>query len=402
MSDQTSVTKRQQFDRMKSVSLRIRPHCRKLATIWPSSYLRGKFVSSLSNRNHPGSFFIRDVLQGPGYQVKNYSMQIHLVGQSVLMTGTLICLTVFLCTNSALALDVPSAEHSAGQKRNPASSISSTPSPQTLEDDKDGHAEEMPAEVPDNKQAVNGNGVLDVANAPLKAIGGVVDATRDAIRSYLAGNKEEAVKSLSYAADQGHAPAQWKLARMYAEGDGVPRDELRAFENFSQVCDRHADEAPESPTAPFVSSAFIALGSYYLNGIPNSSVKANPSKAREMFAYSASYFGDPEAQLVLARLYLDGIGGPKDTKQALRWLNLSAEKGNRLAQAELGKLLFNGDVGAKQRARGLMWLSLASDAADPVSESWIIEANDAALSEASDTDRLAANAYLAQRKRRSK
>ena len=334
--------------------------------------------------------------------MKKYSMQIHLVGQSVLIKGALSFFAVLLYTCSVVALDVPPAEHSAVTKRSASSSISGSQTSPPLDDDKDGQMEDPTVKKSDNMQSVTENGVLDVANAPLKAIGGVVDATRDAIRSYLAGNKEEAVKSLSYAADQGHAPAQWKLARMYAEGDGVPRDELRAFENFSQVCDRHADEAPESPTAPFVSSAFIALGSYYLNGIPNSSIKANPAKAREMFAYSASYFGDPEAQLVLARLYLDGIGGPKDTKQALRWLNLSAEKGNRLAQAELGKLLFNGEVGAKQRARGLMWLNLASDAADPINEGWIIEANDAAVSEASDTDRLAANAYLAQRKRRTK
>ncbi len=339
---------------------------------------------------------------GPGNQVKKYLMQIHRVDQSTLIKGLLSFFALFLFINSAFSLDAPSTEREAGVKRNAAAPISGSQTPPIVDDDKDRHTEELPDETSDNKQTDKGNGVLDVANAPLKAIGGVVDATRDAIRSYLAGNKEDAVKSLSYAADQGHAPAQWKLARMYAEGDGVPRDELRAFENFSQVCDRHADEAPESPTAPFVSSAFIALGSYYLNGIPNSSVKANPVKAREMFAYSASYFGDPEAQLVLARLYLDGIGGAKDTKQALRWLNLSAEKGNRLAQAELGKLLFNGEVGAKQRARGLMWLNFASDAADPVSESWIIEANDAALSEATDTDRLAANAYLAQRKRRAK
>jgi hypothetical protein len=243
--------------------------------------------------------------------------------------------------------------------------------------------------------------VLDIAGAPLKALGTVVDATRDAIRSYLAGDKAEAIKTLSYAADQGHVPAQWKLARMYAEGDGVPRDDLRAFENFSRMCDRHAEEAPNSPTAPFVSSAFIALGSYYLNGIPNSTITSNPERAREMFAYSASYFGDSEAQLLLARLYLDGVGGARDPKVALRWLNLSAEKGNRLAQAEFGRLLFSGQVGSRQRARGLMWLKLASERADPVEEVWILQANSEALLEASDSDRLAANAYLAQRRHRA-
>ena len=234
---------------------------------------------------------------------------------------------------------------------------------------------------------------------PLKTIESVVEATRNAIRSYLAGNKEEAVKSLEIAADQGHAPAQWKLGRMYADGDGVEQDDAKAFENFSRVCDRHADEPPDSPTAPFVSSAFIALGSYYLSGIPHGSVKSDPVRAREMFTYSASYFGDASAQYILARLYLDGIGGQKDVRQAVRWFNLSAEKGNRLSQATLGKLLFTGEAGARQRARGLMWLTLASENADPAKEAWIIEALEEATDKASDSDRLAAAAYLKQRKK---
>ena len=324
-----------------------------------------------------------------------------------LIRAVLSLISVCLLTSAVFALEAHPGEHDPGGKRNTPSSNTvpstiATPGTASSDGEKESHVSETSGEPVEASKNDAESGVLDAARVPLQAIGGVVDATREAIKSYLAGNKEDALKSLSYAADQGHAPAQWKLARMYAEGDGVPRDELRAFENFSQVCDRHADEVPESATAPFVSSAFIALGSYYLNGIPNSTVKANPVKAREMFAYSASYFGDSEAQLILARLYLDGIGGAKDTKQALRWLNLSAEKGNRLAQAELGKLLFSGEVGTKQRARGLMWLNLASDAADPVNETWIIEANDAALSEASESDRLAANAYLAQRKRRNK
>jgi TPR repeat protein len=29
--------------------------------------------------------------------------------------------------------------------------------------------------------------------------------------------------------------AQWKLGRMYADGEGVPRDDLRAFNYFSQI-----------------------------------------------------------------------------------------------------------------------------------------------------------------------
>ena len=250
--------------------------------------------------------------------------------------------------------------------------------------------------------SASGPSAADLAKVPFDALGSVVDATRNAIRSYLAGNKRDAIKSLEFAADQGHAPAQWKLARMYAEGDGVPRDDIRAFDTFSRVCDRHADEAPDSPTAPFVSNSFVALGSYYLTGIPNSAVKANPARAREMFTYSASYFGDPQAQLILARLYLDGIGGAKDMKQAVRWLNLSAEKGNRIAQAQLGQILFSGDAGFKQRARGLMWLSVARAGADPEKDAWIIDAHEDAMEKSTDADRLAATAYVTQRERRHK
>jgi TPR repeat protein len=146
----------------------------------------------------------------------------------------------------------------------------------------------------------------------------------------------------------------------------------------------------------------VALGSYYLNGIPNSAVKANPSRAREMFTYSASYFGDAQAQLILARLYLEGVGGAKDMKQAVRWLNLSAEKGNRIAQAQLGQLLFSGEAGMKQRARGLMWLSVARVGADPQKDAWIIDAHEEAMEKASEADRFAAIAYVSQREKRTK
>src|SRR5262245_14992327 len=54
------------------------------------------------------------------------------------------------------------------------------------------------------------------------------------------GEKDKAITSLQYAAEKGHPLAQWKLGRMYADGDGVPRDDLRAFKYFSRIADSHA------------------------------------------------------------------------------------------------------------------------------------------------------------------
>ena len=51
----------------------------------------------------------------------------------------------------------------------------------------------------------------------------------------------------------------------------------------------------------------------------------------------------PDAQYNLARLYLDGVGTPRDPRQAVRWLSLAANKGQYRAQAMLGNMLFKGE-----------------------------------------------------------
>jgi TPR repeat protein len=208
-----------------------------------------------------------------------------------------------------------------------------------------------------------------------------------------AGDPTKSMGALQYAAEQGNAVAQWKLGRMYATGEGMPRCDLRAFEYFSRIANGHADDYPDGPQAPFVANAFVALGQYYLAGIPNTPVKADTARAREMFSYAASYFGNADAQYQLARIYLDGQGVPRDPRQAARWFTLAANKGQYQAQAMLGFLLFKGDAIPRQSARGLMWLTLARDGAKP-EDKWITELYDAAFKQANSEDRAMALVYL--------
>ena len=105
------------------------------------------------------------------------------------------------------------------------------------------------------------------------------------MRDYNAGNKLGAARALEYAAGQGHALALWKLGRMYADGDGVPHDDLKAFEYFSKIADENAEESPHSPNASVVASAFVALGTYFLDGIKGTYVKPDAARAHEMFRY---------------------------------------------------------------------------------------------------------------------
>jgi len=39
----------------------------------------------------------------------------------------------------------------------------------------------------------------------------------------------DSLTALQYAAEEGHFVAQWRLGRMYALGDGVAQDDVRAF-----------------------------------------------------------------------------------------------------------------------------------------------------------------------------
>ena len=219
-----------------------------------------------------------------------------------------------------------------------------------------------------------------------------IEAFRTGTAALRSGDTKGGLTSLEYAAANGHAVAQWKLGRIYAEGAGVARDDVRAFEYFRGIANAHAEDSPGTPQARFVANAFVALGSYYLDGIPKA-LKPDPDRAREMFAYAASYFGDADAQYNLGRMYMEGTATPKDPKLAARWLGLAANKGQYQAQALLGSMLFKGDLVPRQTARGLMWLTLASDAAGP-QDTWIKDLHADAFKQASDEDRSLALMYI--------
>jgi len=220
-----------------------------------------------------------------------------------------------------------------------------------------------------------------------------LDALRSGTQDLRAGHTAQALGELEYAAAQGVAAAQWKLGRMYASGDGVEKNTLRAFEYFSRLTKQHGDDAPGTPQARYVANAFVELGQYYLEGIPNSPITADPERAREMYWYAASYFADRDAQYYLGRLYLDHNGGARDPRQAAKWLGLAAKKGQPQAQALLGAILFRGDGIARRAALGLFWLTLAKDSAEP-HEAWINESYANAVAQATDAERTMAYNYL--------
>ncbi len=233
-----------------------------------------------------------------------------------------------------------------------------------------------------------------VAVKPLEIFKNPRQALQSALESYNAGNPAS-VDALKYAAAGGESLARWKLGRMYADGDGVPRDDYKAYRYFLEIVDTYDEDTANWREKSVVASAFVAVGLFNLKGIPGDKLQADPEEALRLFLYAATRFSDSNAQYQLARLYHDGAPGvPKSRMQAARWLNLAAEKNHVESQALLGQMLFTGDGVPAQRARGLMWMALAREGAAGKTQDWIQTQYEKAIGAANDNDRQAALVYL--------
>ncbi|MDG4851867.1 MULTISPECIES: tetratricopeptide repeat protein [unclassified Mesorhizobium] len=200
--------------------------------------------------------------------------------------------------------------------------------------------------------------------------------------AYKNGHKDQAVEAYKYAAENGQIGATWKLARMYAQGDGVARDDYAAFKFFSEIVDQ--DVEPGSPEESYVSDALVALGDYLRKGIPGSPVEENEVAAQEYYMRAAANYRNPNAQFEIGQMFLKGEGGVKaSVKQAGRWLQLAAEKGHAGAQATLGNLLFQ----SGKIVRGLAMMTAALERAPPADQPWIRSMQEEAFAAAGEADR---------------
>ncbi len=199
--------------------------------------------------------------------------------------------------------------------------------------------------------------------------------------AYKRGKKDEAVQAYRYAAENGQVGARWKLARMYAEGDGVARDDYEAFKFFSAVAQQEVH--PGSRDESYVSDALVAIGQYLRKGISGTPVKANPALAQDYFMRAAATYRNATAQYELGRMFLSGEGGTKSVQQAARWLQLAAEKGHAGAQATLGDLLFQ----SGKMVQGLALMTTALERAGPADIGWIRKMQEQAFALAGESDR---------------
>lgn len=221
-------------------------------------------------------------------------------------------------------------------------------------------------------------------------------AYRQGVNAMKSGEMEAAVRALEYAAGRGVLGAQLKLARLYAAGRDVPKNDAKAFRYYQGIADQYADIPPSSPIARYVGDAFAALGNYYLSGIEAMPLHPDPVYAAGLFRHASAYFGNAEAQYQLGRLYLAGAGVEKNPTIAANWLAMAARKQHPGAQALLGEMLWRGEGVSRQQARGLALLILADENAKAKGSEpdWIGDLYGKTLAEADKGTRKEAEALL--------
>ena len=145
--------------------------------------------------------------------------------------------------------------------------------------------------------------------------------------------REENVRpGYSPAAEEGKPDAQYKLGRMYRQGEGVPKDDREAVKWFLLAAEQGDAEAQYN------------LGVMYSKG---EGVAEDDREAVKWYRKAAAQ-GLAPAQHNLGVMYANGRGVPEDYVKAYAWLNLAAAQGDE--SAVKGKDLLRSRMTAEQVA----------------------------------------------------
>ncbi|MBO3760052.1 sel1 repeat family protein [Ciceribacter sp. L1K23] len=218
-------------------------------------------------------------------------------------------------------------------------------------------------------------------NAGVTKESGPFDLFKFGFKAYQNGQKKDAVEAYRYAAEQGHTASQYALAEMYADGDGVVKNDFEAFKIYSRIASRGVE--PGSNDTGFFIYSLMSLAQYFRQGIPGSPVGVDLAQARQIYFQVASTFGVPEAQFQLGQMLLVGEGGKASVKQAKKWLNVARKNGHGGAMAVFGNLIFQ----EGQTAQGLAFMTAALDKCEPKDCGWVQELQEQAFSVATEDDR---------------
>jgi Sel1 repeat len=158
---------------------------------------------------------------------------------------------------------------------------------------------------------------------------------------------EEGIKWYKKAAESGYPKSQSNLGNCYLAGRGIKKDTVEAVKWLEKAASQGYPKAQYN------------LAHLYETGC--GVLKQDSKKAGEWYL-KASENGNSDAMNNLAGMYMRGEGVEQNLKEAVRWSEIGAKKGNELAQAFIGQLYLTTipDVIVKDRSKALYWLSRAA------------------------------------------
>lgn len=188
----------------------------------------------------------------------------------------------------------------------------------------------------------------------------------EALASLDAKQYEKAAAQLEVAYSKiGYPEAAVLLAKLSMDGLGVPRSTDKALYWLDRAVGARFDPSRDTlrfdPKAPDASNGMIdaalMLARIYLHGIGG--VKKDPVAARKWYAKAAE-FGSVPAMNTLGLSSQAGVGTPRDLKQARAYFRKAAEEGHVPAQFNLARLYLSGGEGVPPDvAQALAWFAQA-------------------------------------------
>lgn len=187
------------------------------------------------------------------------------------------------------------------------------------------------------------------------------------LQNYLRkGNFRQAFPLVLVMAEKGYVNYQVYVAKMYARGQGTPKNPKKAFEWYSKAAQRGNKEAQSALGKMYFrgegvpqdyrtarkwlemgaedGEALVCLGRIYSDGL---GTERDYNKAIEAFKRADARGTD--TKIIIGILYsLGGFGVEKNFTQAKKWLELAANQKNALAQCALGFVYYEGGHGLQK------------------------------------------------------
>jgi localization factor PodJL len=154
-------------------------------------------------------------------------------------------------------------------------------------------------------------------------------------------------------ADQGYAPAEFYMAKLYEDGDAGIKKDLTEARRWTQ---RAADAGDPK--------AMHNLGLYYFHGDGGAK---NVAMAASWFRRAAD-LGLVDSQYNLAQLYEEGLGVSQNPAEAYKWFLIAAKSGDGESKVSANRLKAELSVSAQQAAERAASVFQAESTAAPTAQ----------------------------------